>query len=387
MIYSSDNFAIAGVTLDNMPFLSAGWGVNRGVVDHNFPVYFPTYTLGLGLASAETAVYTNPSGTGSTFPTFVQQLVRRGVINSNAYSLWSDSLDGDSGHLLLGGINAGRFDSPLIDLATTLETRGRYWPAPNYLYVNLASLSVSNGDPQKAISLPFNTSVATVMFILSQENSQWTWLPLSLAQAIWDAVGAEYNLIAAEASPYSYLPSVPCSFMSNTSTLDITFKGAPQTIISVPMSSLVTHNGTGPTNEDGQYAKTSCVFTIGVADSSEESGFLGSSFLRSMYTVFDLQNNIISIASRNFTSTKDNIIEIPIAGVAHIPSSEYNLEQDSSSGLSSANNTRTIELAVGLGVGIPVILTLCLVVFYLWRRNKSVSTTDPKVDTVSNTSG
>jgi hypothetical protein len=173
--YSSDNFAVAGMTLDSMPFVSAGWEVkSEGVIDYNFSIYSPTYTLGLGLASTENAVYTNPSGTGTIFPTFMQQLIHNDVIHSNAYSLWSESRDGDSGYLLLGGINTGRLDSPLIDLATTLENRGTYWSAPTELYIDLTSLLVSNRDPQRAINLAFNTSLATVMFIISQESGQWT---------------------------------------------------------------------------------------------------------------------------------------------------------------------------------------------------------------------
>jgi hypothetical protein len=103
-----------------------------------------------------------------------------------------------------------------------------------------------------------------------------------LAPVIWDAAGAEYNLTVAELTLYDYPPTVLCSFISNTSTLDIAFKGAPQTTILVPMSNLVTHNSTIPIDEDGQHAKSTCAFTIGTTDGSDMSGFLGSSFLLSM---------------------------------------------------------------------------------------------------------
>ncbi|KAI7968340.1 hypothetical protein EIK77_010510 [Talaromyces pinophilus] len=53
----------------------------------------------------------------------------------------------------------------------------------------------------------------------------------------------------------------------------------------------------------------SCEFTI--VPSGGEAGFLGADFLRAVYTVFDLSNNEISLAQRNFNnSVPDRILEI-----------------------------------------------------------------------------
>jgi hypothetical protein len=170
--------------------------------------------------------------------------------------------------------------------------------------------------------------------------------------------------------------------MENSSTLDVTFAGAPHYTFSIPISSLVQHNGTGPTQDDGQYA-AACTIKIGFNPDPDLDGSPGSPFSRAMYTVFDLQNNIISVAPRNFNSTSDNIVEIPVGGVSQIPSSAYtSAPSPSSSSSASGHHTTTIGLGVGLGVGLPVLLAVCLGIFYLWRRKRNTASPPTEVNEV-----
>jgi hypothetical protein len=64
--------------------------------------------------------------------------------------------------------------------------------------------------------------------------------------------------------------------------------------------------------------------------------------LHSSYAVFDLTNNQISLANRNFSSTTDNVVAVPAKGVKALASSTTT---PSSTGTGTATGTATSATA------------------------------------------
>jgi flagellar biosynthesis/type III secretory pathway M-ring protein FliF/YscJ len=120
---------------------------------------------------------------------------------------------------------------------------------------------------------------------------------------------------------------------------------------------------------------------------------LGTGVMRNLYTAYDLENNILSIALTDFEATNrtKNIIAIPKAGVAAITKEAFegkpNITDNvvsntttnpdsskppnsSSTGVQGAEKG-TNSVAIGVGVAVPVVVIIVLVVgFLLFRRRK-----------------
>jgi hypothetical protein len=312
------------------------------------------YWLGLGLMANEAALWSSTSDDGPSYPTFVQTLVNNGVINSNTYSVWMDTKEGETGtgHLLLGGINSKRYQGSLVTLPTSIATLHSPYTflEQTQLTVKLSSIKITTGSGTTEISVPVDNAPVSLL-----HEAYWTSLNPEAAVAIWDAVGAVYNK---DVDPFYAIPTVPCSFLSNSSTLDFELEGIT---FKVPMSSLVWHNGTGPLFDQGPWS-TGCAFLIGAEYKGVHSTFSALA-LRQLYTVYDLSNNEISVALTDFDSQEDDIIEIPSAGIASIGCPVA----------SDGNNCKkkpTKAIAIGLGVGIPVFLIICIALYLLFRKRR-----------------
>lgn len=211
-------------------------------------------------------------------------LAAQGTIPSNAYSLWLNDLDSYSGNILFGGVDTERFTG-------TLETLPVQKTSAGYTDFLITLTSLSFGG---------KTLIAKqAQAVLLDSGSSLTYLPNAMTNAIYEAIGAQYDSTQSAAF-------VPCSMRSINETLDFTFTSPT---ISVSLDELIldipeTNNKTAvfPGGEPA------CLF--GIAPSGVTVPVLGDTFLRSAYVVYDLGNNEISLAQTKFNATKSNIVEL-----------------------------------------------------------------------------
>lgn len=377
--YATDDFQIPGrdglATLGDVPFVAYTNTTGTG----NYSIAgiddFDYQWIGLGLATGQAIVY-SPYTDGKPWPTFAQHFMNASLIESNTYSIWLDSPSQKTGHLLLGGLNSKRYKGSLVNLPTSLNVTSTQYglKLQSVLSVGIESFS-ANG---KVIP---NTTVQNA--ILAHDSS--TYLPPEVALEIWDAVGAIYDPNSGNLDKLE--PQVPCSYLTNASTISLTFTGSNLTL-PIPMSAITVKGGNGPLRDSGPYADT-CQILIRYVRLGLPA-MLGSNVLRELYTVYDFENKAISVALTDFDAKEDNVIAIPVGGVAGIKKEAFGNDTASGNGTSSDPNATTEGqipvdrettvpdsgsgngVAIGVGVAVPIVVIAGLAAaFFLWRRRKA----------------
>ncbi|KAF7545517.1 hypothetical protein G7Z17_g9113 [Cylindrodendrum hubeiense] len=224
----------------------------------------------------------------STYNNLPAKMAADGLIASNAYSLWLNDLDSDTGTILFGGVDRAQYEGDLVSVP--VEKNGGVY---SDFFITLTGLSLGS------TSLGDDLALA----VLLDTGSSLTYLPDSITETIFEEVDAEYQ----ESEGIAY---VSCSLASESGNL--TFKFSDPAEIVVPISELVIDilqvTGRRPSFNDGSDA---CMFGIAPASGTN---VLGDTFLRSAFVVFDLANNEISLAQSNFNVTKTDIVEITSGG-------------------------------------------------------------------------
>ncbi|KAH9883233.1 aspartic peptidase domain-containing protein [Xylariomycetidae sp. FL2044] len=267
--YVSDTITIGESTLDRLQF---GIGYSSSSGQGILGIGYPVNEVQVGRAGLE------------AYENLPMAMVSAGQIQKNAYSLWLNDLDANRGSILFGGVDTAQYIGDLQTLPIQADN-GVF----SEFMITLTGVDVGN------------TSIASdeALAVLLDSGSSLTYLPDTMADAIYQAVGAQYD-------PAQGAAFVPCSVGDDSTTLDFTFS-APK--ISVEMNELVldlvTTTGKRPTFTNGV---TACLFGISPAGSG--TNVLGDTFLRSAYVVYDIDNNEISIAQTNFNTTDSNVVEI-----------------------------------------------------------------------------
>ncbi|KAI1104238.1 acid protease [Jackrogersella minutella] len=268
--YVTDTLAIGGTTLTDFQF-----GVGYQSTSEQG-------ILGIGYAVNEVQVGRADKDAYENLP---MKMKSAGQIQRNAYSLWLNDLDANTGSILFGGVDTAQYTGSL----QTLPIQSNNGVFSEFL-ITLTSLAVGNA------TIADNQALA----VLLDSGSSLTYLPDDMVEALYEEVSAQYDSSAGAAY-------VPCSMASQTATLDFVFSGPK---ISVGMDELVldltTSTGRRPTFSNGVAA---CLF--GVSPAGSGTNVLGDTFLRSAYVVYDLDNNEISLAKTNFNTTQSNVEEIP----------------------------------------------------------------------------
>lgn len=237
--------------------------------------------LGIGYTSNEVQVGSNGQSAYANLP---KAMVQKGLIKSNAYSLWLNDLDSNTGSILFGGVNTGKFHGSLETLPIQ-KVNGLY----SEFVIALTAVAVSYS------SQTHNYSSSTLpAAVLLDSGSSLTYLPDPIVADIYNDLGVNYD----SSSGVGY---VPCSLADQDVTVSYTFSSPT---INVAAKELVLNAG----NIYFRNGDRACVFGIVPAGSS--TAVLGDTFLRSAYVVYDLANNEISLANTNFNSASDNVLEI-----------------------------------------------------------------------------
>ncbi|KAJ5159074.1 uncharacterized protein N7500_008725 [Penicillium coprophilum] len=254
----TDVLEIAGVKVDTMKM---GIAMDSAITSNH---------LGLG--------YGNASSTSLT-----QALADAGVISSPAFSLWGQTA-------LFGGVNRAKYNGSLHTFPIVNGSN-----LTKALRINMDGISInetSAASKEFPLDAVFDTALAM------------TYVPKSVAQALNAQIGNtsvpdEWGQVNFSCKAVNLESIVEFKFG------DLEFKFfLGQFVDQAPHA--VTSYGWYPDRE-------TCYFTIleNVHYRSEGSIVLGSTFMSNAYTVFDLENDEISLARLNYGSpTPDDIVEI-----------------------------------------------------------------------------
>lgn len=237
--------------------------------------------LGIGYASNEVQVGRFGQ---SAYPNLPRAMVENGLISSNAYSLWLNDLEANTGSILFGGVNKAKYIGDLKTLPVQTVDGG-------YSEFIIALTGVAFASESDSHSYSSNSLPAAVLL---DSGSSLTYLPDSLVEDIY----SDLNVVYEASSGVGY---VPCSLADENINITYTFSDPS---ITVGMGELTLNSG--PLYfRDGTRA---CVF--GIVPAGGSTAVLGDTFLRSAYVVYDLANNEISLANTNFDPADDDILEI-----------------------------------------------------------------------------
>ncbi|KAK0624615.1 mitochondrial elongation factor g 1-like protein [Bombardia bombarda] len=289
--YFTDVFEIGGATLQNM---TMGLGSTTDI---------PYGLVGVGYAVNE-AIVGNTGNISTAYANLPLHMMREGLINTNAYSLWLNDLDANEGSILFGGIDTEKYKGDLSKIQIYQTQRGIY-SSFRVAMTSLQAVSPSGSDTLTSNDFPIP--------VVLDSGTTLSYLPQDLAQQVWKEVGAVY-------SPQFGLAVIPCYMATSKGSFSFGFAGPDGPRISVSMDELVLDltNGSPPVFKSGEYkGEDACEF--GIQNFTQAPYLLGDTFLRSSYVVYDLVNNEIGIAPTEFNSTKSNIVAFASAG-AQIPS-------------------------------------------------------------------
>ena len=237
--------------------------------------------LGIGYASNEVQVGRFGQ---NAYPNLPRAMVENGLISSNAYSLWLNDLEANTGSILFGGVNKAKYIGDLKTLPVQTVDGG-------YSEFIIALTGVAFASESDSHSYSSNSLPAAVLL---DSGSSLTYLPDSLVEDIY----SDLNVVYEASSGVGY---VPCSLADESINITYTFSDPS---ITVGMGELTLDSG--PLYfRDGTRA---CVF--GIVPAGDSTAVLGDTFLRSAYVVYDLANNEISLANTNFDPADDDILEI-----------------------------------------------------------------------------
>ena len=239
--------------------------------------------IGLGYAS-------NELGT-PTAPTLSEALLNKELINLNAYSVWLNSINAEAGSVIYGGIDTSKYEG--LTILPIQQTNSQGASSYQELIVNL-NRAIFQGNQSPAIGALLDT------------GTEFLQLPGKFVTAVYEEMKA-----VPDADNNYY---VPCSLIDSKMTMDFEFGDeANPTVINVPLSSLIYQPYQSRLVPTDANDTPLCSLSL-TQTSPNDIAVLGSPFLRSVYAVFDLTNNQISIGQAKYTGAS-NVVEIPADGV------------------------------------------------------------------------
>jgi hypothetical protein len=317
------------------------------------PGYYPYYTLGLGFRATAPKYFwavqsgREPYNGRMNASVVVEDFLNQDVIRSNTYSIWRDSAEkGSPGHLLLGGLDESAYVAPLINLQTYVvnATNSPDWQAPE-LVVNTSFVSITP-EGQEGLNLDFPSHQT----IIGAGNG--IFLPNNLARRMFELLGANLT-VSYHWEPLNMTDShrlslsqgnVPCTYLTNTTTLDFRFEGTNLTI-PVPISDITYQLNPASWGED------QCQLLIRASTDDESPAALGEELLRSLYRVYDLENEVISVALSRYARTTGNGTINPIpsqGGVAamNLPNEGAGGSEGENGGAADNNTSGAMSVSV-----------------------------------------
>ena len=201
--YATETLSIGGQTLTALQF---GIGYESTSADG---------ILGIGYTSDEAQVNAANLKSYANLP---QAMANAGLIKSNAYSLWLDDLEANTGLIIFGGVDTDKYTGQLQTLPIQKE-----FDEYAELIITLSSMSIVNGGKTQSL----NTDLPTAVILDS--GSSLTYLPDDLTSAIYSALDVQYS--QQDGAAFSN-----CDLANENITLDFTFTSPT---ISIPIRELI----------------------------------------------------------------------------------------------------------------------------------------------------
>ncbi|KAI1764718.1 acid protease [Hypoxylon sp. FL1150] len=293
--YVADTFQIGGATLDNM---TMGLGRKTDI---------PYGLVGVGYALNE-AIVASTQSTSNSYDNLPVLMQKQGLIKTNAYSLWLNDLDANTGSILFGGIDTKKYQGELSRIDIYKDSTSQAFTSFTVAMTSLQAVSSTGTDTLSSSAFPIP--------VVLDSGTTFSYLPTDLAEQVWKEVGAEYY------ADYG-VPLIPCSMENSAGHFSFGLGGTGGPVINVTMDELVVSLADGdPYNfpDGSQYAgMAACEFGVQNFSSSSSTYLLGDTFLRSAYVVYDLVNNQIGLAPTDFNATDSNVVAFASDG-AQIPS-------------------------------------------------------------------
>lgn len=295
--YATDTVSIGGKSIADLQF---GIGYNSNS---------PEGILGVGYTADEAQTSSQKS-----YPNLPQAMANAGLIQSNAYSLWLNDLDANTGSILFGGVDTAKYTGSLQSVPIQKE----FNQYAEFL-ITLTDVALTAGTTSQNLTTDLPNA------IILDSGSSLIYLPNDLTSAIYSALKIQYN-------PTTQMGYCSCDLAKQNITIDFTFTSPT---ISVAIDELVLEpnqetdddredpdddgdddGGDSGNSDSGNGEGSLCIF--GIAPAQGETAVLGDTFLRSAYVVYDLANNEISLAQTDFNATDSNIKEIG-TGTTSVP--------------------------------------------------------------------
>ncbi|KAJ5610219.1 hypothetical protein N7510_006938 [Penicillium lagena] len=283
--YVSDNFGIGSIMIKDA-IIGVARQVHIGLIG----------VLGIGFDSLESITWNG----GNSYKNIIDLMVKQGLINSRAYSLWLNDIESQTGGIMFGGIDTGKYKGKLIGVPIQPDAQTGQIDS-----MTVAWTSLSVNDPTQG-NQPLTENGFKQPAVLDS-GAQSIFLP----QGLYEQVASLVNVISTQDQG----DLVECEAMqSYEATLEFGIGGSGGPVISVPFSELAVPlldaYGYPTTFKNGN---TACVFGMTpVPDDAPIS--LGDPFLRAAYVVYDLDRRQIALAPTVFNSEISNIVEILAPG-------------------------------------------------------------------------
>lgn len=249
----------------------------------------PLKSVTVQLSTQDSSACSTPATTSST------PIAQPTLVTS---TLSSGSQPTHSGRIALEDL-ASEFASGIADTLALVKSGSKGFPSihgSKLVSGNKANSNISSSGPSSISSAnaapsssPSNSTIpANDTLAILDSGTTLSFLPTELVTAITSQLGENvtYNSAAA-----AY--SVPCSLGGPGNNIVFGFENKD---IQVPLSQLVYQTG-----QDPKTGKSTC--TLGLIPSAHT--ILGDNFLRSCYTVFNLDKKTISIAQIKYTSDEN----------------------------------------------------------------------------------
>lgn len=253
----------------------------------------PYGLLGIGYSLNEAIIDTKES-LSAAYHNLPALMMNEGIIATNAYSLWLNDLDADTGSILFGGIDTQKYVGDLTRIPVIKNNVSDQFDSFIVELTSIQAVSSSGTDQLTSHQDPIK--------VVLDSGTTLSYLPTDIAQQIWEETGARY-------SGSTGLALIPCRMQRSTGYFNFTLGGLAGPTIKIGMDELVLDlvvSGPAPTFTSGPYAgEDACEFGI---QNTTGTNLLGDTFLRSAYVVYDLMNNEIGIAQTDFNATESNIV-------------------------------------------------------------------------------
>ncbi|QLG74505.1 hypothetical protein HG535_0G03880 [Zygotorulaspora mrakii] len=283
--------------------------------------------LGVGLAATESTFsgigLLSSQQTPYQYENVPAMMVSQGLIHKNAYSLFLNSIDADTGSILFGAVDHSKYSGQLYTLPILRLYGSPSQPVAMGFDITVQGVGITDGST-------YETITSSSFPALLDSGTTLMYVPYTLSDLIAREIGATYSR-----NQGYYLMDCPSD--DDTTQLVFDFGGLQ---INTNLSNYVI-----------QASSTSNVCYLGIIPTSNVLAIFGDVFLRDAYVVYDLDDLEISLAQANFNNDEQNIdvITSDVPSATRAPG--YSNTLTSANSITGGGNIFTLSGATATGSG------------------------------------